>query len=83
MATPRLGQAPTRVPQPEQKCALGGSSVPHSVQCWTAGASAWPQPMQNFAPAGFGAWQDAHTRPDPGPAACGWDGGCGGAYGAP
>ena len=40
VVTPRLCQAPTRVPQPEQKCALGGSSVPHSVQCWTAGASA-------------------------------------------
>ena len=58
------GQLPTRVPQPAQKCALAGSSVPHSVQCWTAGASAWPQPMQNFAPAGFCAWQDAHTGPD-------------------
>ena len=52
-----------RVPQPEQKWALAGSSAPHSVQCWTVGVSRSPQPMQNFAPAGLGAWQDAHAEP--------------------
>jgi hypothetical protein len=62
------------VPQPEQNFALAGSSVPHSVQWCTAGASAWPQPMQNLAPAGLAAWQDAHTGPDPGAAVCGWAG---------
>ena len=59
---------PVWVPQPEQNRAAAGSSVPHSVQCWTAGASRWPQPMQNLAPAGLGAWQDAHTAPE---ACCG------------
>jgi hypothetical protein len=56
-------QAPTRVPQVAQKWAAAGSSVPHSVQCTTAGASAWPQLMQNRAPAGFDAWQEAHAGP--------------------
>ena len=37
--------------------------MPHSVQCATTGASGWPQPMQNRAPAGFAAWHDAHTGP--------------------
>ena len=60
----RSAQPSTLVPQPAQKWALAGSSAPHSVQCWTAGASCWPQPMQNRAPAGLGAWQDAHTGPD-------------------
>jgi len=49
------------VPQFAQKRAVDGSSFPHSVQCLTAGAIAWPQPMQNFAPAGFGVEQDAHA----------------------
>ena len=40
-----------------------GSSAPHSVQCATAGASGWPQLMQNRAPAGFGPSQFAHTGP--------------------
>ena len=59
----RRPQPPTRVPQLAQKRAAPGSSVPHSVQWVTAGASPWPQLMQNFAPAGFEAWQDAHATP--------------------
>jgi hypothetical protein len=56
------------VPQFAQKRAPPGSSVPHSAQWVTAGASPWPQFMQNFAPAGFEAWQDAQTAP----VAVGW-----------
>ena len=56
-------QAPTLVPHAAQKWAPAGSSVPHSVQCGTAGASGWPQPMQNRAPAGLAAWQFAHAGP--------------------
>jgi hypothetical protein len=58
-----LKSQPTLVPQVAQKWADGGSSVPHSVQCTTAGASGWPQPMQNFAPAGLAAWHCAHVTP--------------------
>ena len=64
MVPPTLApQPPTLVPQPAQKWAPAGSSVPHSVQCATTGASAWPQPMQNRAPAGLAAWQFTHTGP--------------------
>jgi hypothetical protein len=62
-----LAQPPTLVPHAAQKWAPGDSSVPHSLQCCTAGAIAWPQLMQNRAPAGFGASQDAQTVP-----AAGW-----------
>lgn len=53
----------TAVPQLAQNLAVRGSSLPHSVQCLRAGAIAWPQPMQNFAPVGFGVEQDAQTAP--------------------
>jgi hypothetical protein len=69
----REAQPPTRVPQLAQKRAPPGSSVPHSVQWVTAGASPWPQLMQNFASAGFEALQDAHTTA----AAAGWAAGAG------
>ena len=51
------------MPQLAQNLAAPGSSVPHSVQCFTAGAIAWPQPMQNFAPAGFDVEQLAQATP--------------------
>src|ERR1700722_17088453 len=54
---------PAGVPQLAQNLAAPGSSVPHSVQCFTAGAIAWPQPMQNLAPAGFDVEQLAQARP--------------------
>ena len=51
------------MPQFAQNFAPPGSSVPHSVQCLTAGAIAVPQLMQNFAPAGFGVLHDAQAGP--------------------
>jgi len=51
------------VPQFAQNLAADGTSLPHSVQCLTAGAIACPQLMQNFAPLGLAVEQDAHTAP--------------------
>jgi hypothetical protein len=56
------------VPQEAQKRAAPGSSVPHWVQCRTAGAIAVPQPMQNFAPAGLLVEQEAQTASEAGAA---------------
>ena len=70
------------MPQLAQNFAPPGSSLPHSVQCLTAGAIGVPQLMQNLAPAGLGVLQDAHAGPATAVgAAWGAGGACGGGAG--